>query len=131
MLLTELRILIEELEQPDQRHYGSRRRETMYSRKGFPTSSGSLSPRGELYYDGQEQSVWCATRRCFMRSTGRRSYSIRTDGNIRRPWHTFWREARMAPQTRAKLVAEIAKLRRQQSDDLAEGMFCGWTVEQE
>jgi len=53
------------------------------------------------------------------------------DGNIRRPWHTFWREARMAPQTRAKLVAEIAKLRRQQSDDLAEGMFCGWTVEQE
>src|SRR6267378_1856987 len=80
MLLTELRILIEELEQPDQRHYGARRRETMYSRKGFPTSSGSLSPRGELYYDGQEQSVWCATRRCFMRSTGRRSYSIRRMG---------------------------------------------------
>jgi len=53
------------------------------------------------------------------------------DGNIRRPWHTFWREARMAPQTRAKLVAEIAKLWGQQSDDLAEGMFCGWTVEQE
>jgi len=32
-----------------------------------------------------------------------------------------WREARMAPQTRAKLVAEIAKLWGQQSDDLAEG----------
>ncbi len=38
------------------------------------------------------------------------------DGNILRLLHTFWREARMAPQTRAKLVAEIAKLRRQQSE---------------
>jgi len=38
----------------------------------------------------------------------------------------------MVPGTRrAQLLAEIAGLQRQQVDDLANEMFCGWTREQE
>ncbi len=37
----------------------------------------------------------------------------------------------MAPTRHAAVVAEIAELRRQQLDDLANEVFCGWTHEQD
>jgi len=40
-------------------------------------------------------------------------------------------EARMAPHTRAELVAEITELRKQQLEAAADAMFGAWTREQE
>ena len=39
-------------------------------------------------------------------------------------------EARMAPHTRAELVAEITELRKQQLEDAADALFGAWTREQ-
>jgi hypothetical protein len=35
------------------------------------------------------------------------------------------------PRTRAEMMAEVLRLQKLQSDDLAKGLFCTWTVEQE
>jgi hypothetical protein len=37
----------------------------------------------------------------------------------------------MAPHTRAELLVEIIKLRKQQLESFADGTFRGWTVEKE
>jgi hypothetical protein len=46
-------------------------------------------------------------------------------------WNTFEQEARMAPHTRAELVAEIAELRRRQFETAADAMFGCWTREEQ
>jgi len=51
--------------------------------------------------------------------------------DILKLWNTVKAEVRMAPQTRAELLAEITELRRMQSEDQAEATFGCWTREQE
>jgi hypothetical protein len=47
--------------------------------------------------------------------------------------HNLWDTvgARMAPYTRADLVAEITELQRQQLESFADGTFGGWPPERE